>query len=885
MNDQQLDGLEEFFDFTQLDRDRGLHVDYQELLPERVVPLSVLDSMDWQSTGLVESDVFAPVPSNFTYDVSMPQTEMDCLSPTSLHAPIESIHHQPDFHTSIGPGSATTILPRYQPIQEIHTAMMEPSITSFPVADPSRKLSVSIPTPNIEAPITSLPIAEPAGNQSIPAPLRRSPAVTRRPASATRKGASNRIPLEARQMLEEEFAANPYPCSWEIDVIAHQANLDVKRVRNWFNNTRARKKGSDALEAIMPKPDNNSCCSLASQLSRDSLEALDKQADETLQPPQPPLAVYLAQSYQEEAVTFSAIQAAIDNGSLSEEGDFQTDLSSSNMGKSGSVITSVNSSEGTAPTTYSSGSNLSSFNRDRRRGRRRMEWKKSPYTRTKLNGLNSAGQPQEDLPFCCTFCPRAFKTKYEWVRHEDSVHALRTTWICCDGKNAPLRSCPFCGQLRPDETHMAGHKYQQCRNKPESQRTFYRRDHFIQHLHHVHFANVKHPSVRLGCQARLMDSEGSYFGCKDLAVKWRRFGAPIKADDPMLHCGFCGKRSKNWSERCEHVAEHMYAGELDRTAWWAERLENHLENLFHPDAVGPFRCRYCQKVFANTDAMNKHSHCRVWSCRFLRSFDDVAAENAGPPLCPQFPSPKAHHCHLCGAGYRSFHVEHAQHYHKYRQCDQKLYSSEDEFLQHMHENHGASLPSLLKGSSIVEQNFSRNKGASFEPLHFDEIMQGCREATPKDSYVDPVRNKGPHPSISVAEPSQTPKPKPQPSTPTMRKKIQDQVSGSLEHKPSKTRRQRSDSASSKPAPPGPRFFRLSPLVPFLSSRIYYLRSAMPASLFPDGKAVLEEVPKSHIASLVMSSGLVGLAGVRFPLNLKSDGGKGPVEFMLDEDDG
>lgn len=283
---------------------------------------------------------------------------------------------------------------------------------------------------------------------------------------------------------------------------------------------------------------NESVTSLSSKLSRDSLEILDKQADEAIQPPQPPLAMYLAQSYQEEAVAYSAIQAAIENGSISDEGDFQFDgSSSSHVGRSGSVITSLTSSDGTAPTTYSSGSNMSSFGRTRRRGRRRMEWKQSPYTRTKFNGLNNAGVPQENLPFCCTFCPRAFKTKYEWIRHEDSVHALRTTWICCDNKNMPLASCPFCGQMRPDEYHMAGHKYQQCRSKPEPQRTFYRRDHFIQHLHHVHFANVKHPSARLGCQTRLLDSEGGYFGCKDLAIRWRRFGAPIKADDPMLCCG------------------------------------------------------------------------------------------------------------------------------------------------------------------------------------------------------------------------------------------------------------------------------------------------------------------------------------------------------------
>jgi hypothetical protein len=289
--------------------------------------------------------------------------------------------------------------------------------------------------------------------------------------------------------------------------------------------------------------------SLDSRLSKDSLEALDQQIHDDIQPPQP-LAVYLAQSYQEEAIRFPDVQAALESGSLSESPEYDGDWSNTRQ-RTGSVITSVASSEGTAPTTFtvsSSGSrsNISSFGRDRRRGRRRMAWKESPYNnRAKFNGVNNAGETQKDLPFFCTFCPRAFKTKYEWVRHEDSVHALRTTWICCDTKTASLDTCPFCGQMNPDDTHMTGHKYQQCWNKPESQRTFYRRDHFIQHLHHVHFANTKHPSIRVGCQARLMATEGHNFGCKDLAMKWRRFGAPMKRDDPMLHCGMCGKKSKD----------------------------------------------------------------------------------------------------------------------------------------------------------------------------------------------------------------------------------------------------------------------------------------------------------------------------------------------------
>ena len=74
-------------------------------------------------------------------------------------------------------------------------------------------------------------------------PTRHAASAGWKPASAKRKGPQSRIPLEAKQILEDEFATNPYPCNWEYDIIAHQANLEVKKVRTWFNNTRARKKG------------------------------------------------------------------------------------------------------------------------------------------------------------------------------------------------------------------------------------------------------------------------------------------------------------------------------------------------------------------------------------------------------------------------------------------------------------------------------------------------------------------------------------------------------------------------------------------------------------------------------------------------------------------
>ncbi|PSN67752.1 hypothetical protein BS50DRAFT_522498 [Corynespora cassiicola Philippines] len=865
------DAMDEFFDFARLELDGGLAPENASALPDDGIFVEEPDStMDWQYSEAIGTNAVAALPPSFPKG---PYNVYASTSPTiHMQAPIPLMTAPYSSSGSLDNSSSANNV--VQPPPDI---AIERSNTMRGLADPKRSSRER----------TSM--LSPSRREFQPqAQTRLSASASHKPASAKRKGPSTRIPLEAKQMLEEEFATNPYPCNWELDIIAHQANLDVKRVRNWFNNTRARKKNAGLHQ--VEQPVNASSHSLVSKLSRDSLEALDKEADEITQPPQPPLAVYLAQSYHEEAATFSDIQAAMDSHSLSDSAGFCMDTSSSGsrIDRPGSVITSITSSDGTAPTTYTvSSSGRSSFGRDRRRGRRRMAWRTSPYTHTKINGLNSAGIPQDDLPFFCTFCPRAFKTKYEWIRHEDSVHALRTTWICCDTKHSPLQTCPFCGQANPDEYHLASHRYQQCRDKPESQRTFYRRDHFIQHLHHVHFANVKHPSARLGCQARLMASEGHNFGCKELAMKWRRFGAPMKADDPMLHCGFCGKRSRNWSDRCEHVAGHFIAGQVDRSTWWSERLENHLENLCNPQNVGPFRCRYCQKVFANRDAMNNHTHCRVFSCRFLSTFDDLAAENAGPPLCAQFPSPKAHHCHLCGAGYRSFHIEHAHHYHRYRLCKQDLYTSEAEFLQHLHDFHGASHPDALRHNSLIEQNFSRNKGASFEPVHFDELMQGCRVATPSGFFVDPFTLESP--ASTAATPPTTDQQQHVPTAlrPPPRRKTTDDDHAQTQSAAPKTRHRPDPLSSSAATPPpqGPRFFRLNPLVPFLSSRIYYLRNARPANLFSDGKAVLEEVPKGHVASLVMSSGLLGMVGARFPVSMKRDGAKGMVEFALAEDDG
>ncbi|KAJ8112486.1 hypothetical protein OPT61_g5161 [Boeremia exigua] len=889
--------LEEFFDFARLERDSAVYSALPHVQNDGSVFAEGPASMDWQPAAPDHTQM----PKQPSQEPCMEWPLTETLNQSSVYNdantawPISNTfieHSQRQCH-ELTPSLSLQAHDRLNTCTDQRPAIALPQADG--VHDSSHDNPIHRSSDRLEAQVLGNNKPTPFTTAKVALPTRRTPSANWKPASAKRKGPQSRLSLESRQILEDEFATNPYPCSWEYDIIAHQANLDVKKVRNWFNNTRARNKGEGILRTLTNMhylltwvdldnkaglESHKTTHTLKSKLSENSLVALDHRTNKAVAPPQPPLALYLAQSYQEEGVELTDIQAAMDSDSFSGSG--YSDRGVWSASRRGSAVESTVSSEGTVATTYTvssngSRSNVSSFGRERRRGRRRMAWKESPHVRS-INGVNSAGQPEQDLPFFCTFCPRAFKTKYEWIRHEDSVHALRTTWICCDTKNLTPQSCPFCGQMHPDDTHMATHKYQQCRSKPEAQRTFYRRDHFVQHLHHVHFANVKHPSVRVGCQARLLAPEGHNFGCKDLSLKWRRFGAPMKKDDPMLHCGFCGKISKDWSERCEHVAEHLTARELTRSVWWPERKENHLENLYSTTPFESFRCRYCLKVFTDTQAMNEHSHCRVWSCRFLRSFDDVAAENAGPPLCQDFPSAKAHHCHLCGAGYRAVHVEHAHNYHRYRSCNQEFYESEEAFLQHLHNFHGASQPALLRNNPVIEQTFMRNKGASFEPIEFNEMTQPCHlelTATPLTPFtVD-------QPAFNTATGDRKEQKPCKRHSPVRKQSTNTSIHQAQET--SKSQKQRADTTTAKTDSPEPRFFRLSTYVPFVSSRIFYSRTSKSSEVPRDSQAVLEEMPKPHLTSLVMSAGLISMAVARWTIKPERRSKDSLVELVLNED--
>ncbi|OKL59715.1 hypothetical protein UA08_05170 [Talaromyces atroroseus] len=138
-------------------------------------------------------------------------------------------------------------------------------------------------------------------------------------------------------------------------------------------------------------------------------------------------------------------------------------------------------------------------------------------------------------PFCCTFCCDTFKNKYDWMRHEKSLHLNLENWVCIPfGGTVVLQAtgrthCAYCNMLDPTSEHLSGHNHGACDGQL---RKFRRKDHLVQHLRLVH---------RLTTLPLISD--------------WK-----IEADNFESHCGFCDRQMSSWSERCDHLALHFRNG-------------------------------------------------------------------------------------------------------------------------------------------------------------------------------------------------------------------------------------------------------------------------------------------------------------------------------------
>ncbi|KAM0241380.1 hypothetical protein ACHAP5_007656 [Fusarium lateritium] len=153
------------------------------------------------------------------------------------------------------------------------------------------------------------------------------------------------------------------------------------------------------------------------------------------------------------------------------------------------------------------------------------------------------GKGTEKRRFPCTFCCDSFKSKYDWARHERSLHLDLQGWRCTPFGGAAFspetgRShCAYCNQLEPTTEHLETHNHAGCQNN-EKPHIFRRKDHLVQHLRLVHHIQTM----------PIIDS-------------WKVEGPPVKS-----RCGICSIRMETWQERVEHLAKHFRKG--DTMADW-----------------------------------------------------------------------------------------------------------------------------------------------------------------------------------------------------------------------------------------------------------------------------------------------------------------------------
>ena len=170
---------------------------------------------------------------------------------------------------------------------------------------------------------------------------------------------------------------------------------------------------------------------------------------------------------------------------------------------------------------------LNSLKSKERRRRRRLP------TRTPRADADAAPRL-----FQCTFCCDRFKNKYDWSRHEKSLHLSLEKWIC-----APLgevitisstgqRQCVYCDVVDPSKEHLETHHHRACEDKGLEARTFYRKDHLRQHLRLMHGCKMN-PSME----------------------KW-------KAEVQIINsrCGFCAMTFTKWQDRVDHLAKEFRNG-------------------------------------------------------------------------------------------------------------------------------------------------------------------------------------------------------------------------------------------------------------------------------------------------------------------------------------
>ncbi|KAL7953718.1 hypothetical protein V8C34DRAFT_296297 [Trichoderma compactum] len=373
----------------------------------------------------------------------------------------------------------------------------------------------------------------------------------------------SRFSRESSKLLKQWFSNHyhyPYPSKEEMKMLQQQTGLSKTQISNWLSNTRRREKMHYSIQSSQKATaavDSNTP-SISIPRRPDTPTVQKRRNCRTMGP----LERWVDSPPESEPATVTAIANAVQCAESSQSWPLSTPMDdesgqSINESSDNSHRTSSGSSLASA---YSYGSSDSvtgapALLRSRPRRRRKRRLPSRPH-------ISRVGKRQ--YPFQCTFCAETFRTKYDWQRHEKTLHIPLERWLCSpDGPRAinPQTGrpyCVFCGESEPTDGHINSHNPYSCQ-----ERVFNRKDHLKQHLHLVH-------KVKLA---------------NAVTTGWKTSTPNIRS-----RCGFCEIYLDSWGDRVEHLADHFKMGKT-MASWtgdWGfeDAITDTLEDAIPPYLLG-----------------------------------------------------------------------------------------------------------------------------------------------------------------------------------------------------------------------------------------------------------------------------------------------------------
>uniref|UniRef100_A0A8H7TVW4 Homeobox domain-containing protein n=1 Tax=Bionectria ochroleuca TaxID=29856 RepID=A0A8H7TVW4_BIOOC len=368
---------------------------------------------------------------------------------------------------------------------------------------------------------------------------------------------------------------NPYPGSQDLRRLQSQTGLTKRQISTWFANARKRTRFQPA-QAPLPNTEERIGSLTIPRHPRAPTPAPFEHMN--------PLQRWEHSPPEVEPADVSSIARAVRESfglystSIKSSGSFLSgeDESVRSFDHGSSIGGSANSrsSQGSVISGSSRGSLGSSLNSPVGASRRRRRRKRQDALQ--MEGHRTVLVPSRNM-FACTFCTDSFKTKYDWRRHEKSMHISLDSWVCSPAGPVAIRpgqvvaSCVYCGLESPDEQHLTGHNYAACFGRSSEERTFHRKDHLQQHLRLVH---------------------GSKF------MPWPMEGWKKEANQIQSRCGFCDAVLFSWEDRVDHLTRHFKREGKTMADWkgdWGfephvlEIVENAMPPyLIHLESASPY---------------------------------------------------------------------------------------------------------------------------------------------------------------------------------------------------------------------------------------------------------------------------------------------------------